>query len=79
MDARLIRNALKESVSLDIMLSEIQKEVESRRDLLATVSVEEALFNRYQSVYTRLHTGREYFTKLSELLVEILDLVELGK
>lgn len=78
MDTHQIRNALTEAAVLDIMLGNIQDEVTSRRDLLATVPANEELFNRYQAVYTQLVKGRQEFTRLCETLVELVDLVEKG-
>lgn len=82
MDTRLIHNAEKEAAVLLVMLAKIQEEVGERRDLLAVTAVEdpevERLFNRYQSIYTRLETGRKYYMILCDLLVETAELVERG-
>lgn len=83
MNIRVINGLLAEAKVFDGFLSDIQDQAMKKRDLLATVAEKdpeaERLFNRWQSVFTRLVEGREQFGKLMALLVEVVNLTEKGE
>lgn len=83
MNTQLIYKASKEAAVLLVFLAKVQEEVAERRDFLAVTAEKdpeaERLFNRYQSIYTRLQGGRDYYIKLCELLLELTKLVETGE
>lgn len=79
MDTQLMREIIREADTFDTMLCSVQREVEERRNLLATVEVEVKRYRHYQSIYTRLVKERKGIIRIMGLLSELIGLVETGE